>query len=232
MFEKFKRGIIGTDYDTVYVEHTAHPDLLAEVVHFTHLKNVEIRFTDSARNVLTLFPREERVKTFFWTGDHLAQHIPNVYTVYDIAYRHKAVLTDAELDVIFHLTNAEALTLISDRYFQLSANLKQRLAGMKKMINLKRLVMNIGAPADLKIQLRPFLVIPPAIHEALFILPITMAVSRRVEFALNQKYPRPWRMSSDLDVHWISFKKRRLFERSASSSMANDDVYEKFAKSL
>lgn len=213
MFEKFKKGIIGTDYETVYVGPTAHPHVLAEVIHFTHLKNVEIRFTDSNRNVMTLFPREERVKTFFWSGDHLAQYIPSVYTVYDIAYKHEASMTDAELNIIFRLFYAEALTLTSDRYFHLSADLKHRIAGMKRMFNLKRLVLNIAEPSDLQLQLRPFLVIPPTIHEILFILPKTMAVNRRILFAANQKYPRPWSLKSDLDVHWIAFKKRRIVER-------------------
>lgn len=208
LFEKFKKGIIGTDYETVYVEHTAHPDLLSEVKHFSHLKNFEIRFKDSHHNVMTLFPRHDRVKAFFWNGDQLAQYIPNVHKVYDIVYGYKAFLTDDELNVIFQLSSAEKLTLTCDRYFQLTADLEQRLHGMRNMVNLDRLVLDIAEPNSVRLQLTPFLLIPPAIHEALFILPTTMSVKQRIEFAKNQKLPHPWTLGTDLDVHWLSFKKQ------------------------
>lgn len=190
------------------MEPTAHPDVLSEVKYFSHFKNFEIRFKDTHHNVMQLFLRHNRVKASFWNGIELAQHIPNVHKVYEIVYAYKAFLSDSELNVIFNLTNAEALKLSCDNFFNLSPDLAQRIAGIKNMIHLKEIVLEVAAPSDLKLQLSPFVTIPPVITRAMFVLPTTMVVDQRVAFAKNQKLPRHWKLESDHDVHWIALKKQ------------------------
>lgn len=155
-----------------------------------------------------LYLRHNRVKAFFWNGDELAQHIPNVHKVYEIVFAYKAFLSDSELNVIFNLTSAELLKLSCDNYFHLSPDLEHRIAAIKNMINLRELVLEVAVPSDLKLQLKPFLTIPPAITSALFVLPTTMSVNQRIEFAKNQKFPKHWKLETDTDVHWLSFKKQ------------------------
>lgn len=116
-------------------------------------------------------------------------------------------MSQDELGVIFNLTNAEKLTLSNSTYFRLDGDLEKRLAGMKHLVNLHRFVLEVAAPADMKIQLRPFLEIPPVLAEALFTLPATMTAKQRVQFAKNQQIPDGWELSMDTDAHWLSFKK-------------------------
>lgn len=189
---KFKNGVIGADTEVVHIEPNAYPNVFRDVKHFANALNVEIRFRDPQDNIIHLFPWNKMVKAFVWNGNNLLQYLPTDYKDYEIQYNFKSNLTDADIQYIFELKNAERICIGND--FNVNGNLPDRIKGIGKLQNLKKFTVEINRPDNLNVQLSSFVESSPYLQEVEIVLPYAMSQQERSEYTHNQIVPNGWRL--------------------------------------
>lgn len=155
-YTQFKRGEIGNDYDSVYIEAGAHPNILAEVSHFANASNRMIRFrdVDYKRNIIILYPNEKKVRCNFQIGDQLTLGLPTDFEYYDIDFGWAGVACLDDIETILSWKNAKELK-ITDRC-HIAYKLRQRIDELRQMKYLEVLHLRINAKNFENIELEAF----------------------------------------------------------------------------
>lgn len=192
-YDQFKRGVIGQEREVIHIESSAAAYVFSEVKYFFNSTNhLAIRFNDKIAGSITLFPREEKVVTSFWSGTNLARHLPHHYKHYELSYNYRAIISAADLTQIFEFIEAETLQL--GKGFDVKIDLATRIAEMKRLTKLHTLRVDIK-PEFSDSQVKAFLEIPPSVTFISLDLPVSMTPQEAARFAKNQKVPSSWELN-------------------------------------
>lgn len=167
-YEQFKQRQIATDYDYVYIEAGAHPNILGEVKHFWNASNhiIDFRDVDYKFNYITLQPNEQKVKAVFQDGYNMTSGLPINYVDYSIAFSLNAFVTAADIEAILQWHNVKNLEIHDE--CDVALKLLTRSDDMKKMQHLENLKLDIQKNSIEKMKLKTFLDNFPQLKRAEF----------------------------------------------------------------
>lgn len=192
-YDQFKRGVIGQEREVIHIESSATSYVFSEAKYFFNsTKHLAIRFSDKIGGSITLFPRDEKVVTSFWSGTNLARHLPHYYKHYELSYNYRAIISAADITQITEFIDAETLQL--GQGFDVKIDLATRIADMKRLTKLHTLRVDIK-PEFSDSQVKAFLDIPPSVTFVSLDLPASMTPQEAAQFARNQKVPTTWELN-------------------------------------
>lgn len=155
-YAQFKQRRLAADFDYVYVEAGAHPNVLGEAKYYWNASNhiIDFRDVDYKFNYITLEPKDLKVKAVFQDGFNLTIGLPNNFVYYSVAFSLNVFVTANDIDAILQWHNAKHLEIHDE--CDVAYDLLQRIDDMKMMRELEVLKLDMQRYSMDKMSLKPF----------------------------------------------------------------------------
>lgn len=192
-YDQFKNRQMAADYDYVYIEAGAHPNVLGEAKYFWNASNhiIDFRDVDYKFNYITLEPTNQKVKAVFQDGYNLTVGLPNNFVYYSVAFSLSVFVTTNDIDAILQWHNAKELEIHDE--CDVAYDLLQRIDDMKMMQQLEVLKLDIQKYSMAKMSLRPFVESFPRLQRVDF--KVRSASQADIEaFLSQQEIPRSYKI--------------------------------------
>lgn len=162
-YEALKLGQI--ESKDIYVESTAHAQILLEPKQFWNASFETIHFADNHGNAITISPKSRRVHAALALGENLTLGFPDNYREYHVTYYDNLYATEADIDYMLTWKNSIRIEMF-DVNNTIPRMLLERINEMKDMQHLERLAFNINRNQFLDV--RPFLKELPTLQSISF----------------------------------------------------------------
>lgn len=192
-YAQFKQRTIASNYDYVYVEAGAHPNLMSEPKYFWDADNhiIDFRDVDYKFNYVTLQPTERKLTGVFHDGYNMTIGLPNNFVFYSVTFSINGFVTSNDIDAILEWQAVEYLDIHDecDAAYELFA----RVDEMKVMRHLEVLKLDVQKASMAKIRLAAFMVNFPRLR-------LTEFRFRSVDhgefeaFLKEQEIPKDWKL--------------------------------------
>lgn len=199
-FEQLKAGKIGGSYLAIFIEPSIHPDIFSEIKQLSHDKHREVRFYDEHENEAIIYPKDGRVVATLVDGKGLLSYLPCDYRFYEVHSDRNVLTTSADIDAIVQWKIARQITLINDNPLDESTvQLFERVAELRALANLNRLILTVHSKSYRKLDVRRFLNHLPMLNAVEFVAGVDMTQQEFQEFVDHQAQPYAYDKFVEID---------------------------------
>lgn len=202
LFEKLKKGEIGSGYLEIIVKAGAHPQVLLQPKYFSNASYPGMHFYDEHDNRISIYTRSRIAYGYFKVGQGLSLGMPAVYADYELRFDGESIVTTDDINYIFQWKNTRFLKVFDKQNapIEIMGRIEEFSGNLKGLISI---AFNVQPHSYKQLRVRPLIDKFVELGIAHFMAE-ALSADQIKEFVAYQELPSGWVVEVN-NGNWIVF---------------------------